>query len=336
MKAAKPFYKRHEREESELKEPKVVMSKQMFAELATLVKSQNDEIMLFGVVEKLQPQGFKIVEWLIPPQTDNTGAFVTTHDEEYPKWLMSLPREQRSKIRVHLHTHPKMATNPSGVDESTINEKVQDIDDFYLRMIVNHKLEVHLDIFDIENHLLYEERMIYVLDSIDDAIILTLSKSGIDYIFNHKCEEKIAELKTKIIPKKINTVQTTVKPYEENYMNEDQAREYYERLYGIGTYSNFEKQTTKKTKKKEETRELSKEEIDDIKVCLFAESSMHPTWNIETYRYRRKNDSTYELLRSIDKRDLDLPSNKSFDFMSLKTYLKIIDPDIEKLVEKMK
>ncbi len=335
MKAAKPFYKRHEREESERKEPKVVMSKQIFAELATLVKSQNNEIMLFGVVEKLQPQGFKIVEWLIPPQTDNSGAFVTTHDEEYPKWLVSLPREQRSKIRVHLHTHPKMATNPSGVDESTINEKVQDIDDFYLRMIVNHKLEVHLDIFDIENHLLYEERMVYVLDSMNDTIIITLSKTGIDYIFNYKCDSKLEELKTKMIPIKINTVQASFGLESKNFFNEENAEDYYNYIYGVKKFNEFEPSKGKGTKKKGVTQELSKEEIDEIKVCLFAEGSMHPMWNIETYRIRRKIDSTYELLQSINnKHDLDVL--KAYDFMSLKAYLKILDPDIENLVEKMK
>ena len=196
MSIIEPFFKLKEQPTNKI--PKITINSTNFSTLVKLVQSQEHEIMLFGVVQRTKTEDYYISQWLIPPQTDNTSAFVTTDDENYPKWLISLPREVRQNLRLHLHTHPKMSTNPSGVDQSTILAKVQDIDDFYIRMIINHKLEMHIDLYELNNHLLYKEMPLYVGESANDPYYLKVDKDGIRFLSNVNIEDLQKELQTKI------------------------------------------------------------------------------------------------------------------------------------------
>lgn len=150
-----------------LKPPYITMLPEVYAQMHYLVSANKDnyEIMFFAEVEKQETDShifYLITKLHIPPQTSNRGTFVTTDDEKYHNWLLSMPRETRQKLRCHIHSHPKMGTSPSGTDVETMNEMVENIDDFYIRIIVNEKHFAYVDLFDIEDKKKYSFMDLYI------------------------------------------------------------------------------------------------------------------------------------------------------------------------------
>lgn len=203
------FSKKDKLKQQEKTFPRVVTSFNKFLELRELVKSTDLEIMLFGVVKKHENNLYIIEEWLIPPQDSNTSTFVTTNDDEYPKWLLDIPREKRINIRMHLHTHPKMSVSPSGVDEETIINKVQDIDNFYLRAIINHDLKLRLDLFNLEEERLYKHLNLEIIYKKGTPLKLLMGPDGLELVnlldFTNEKEELKKQMKSKST-KVINTL----------------------------------------------------------------------------------------------------------------------------------
>ena len=150
-----------EKDRKKYEDPKIMILKDAYTKLNKYSTAKNVEIMLFGVIDK-KDNIYTITDFVIPPQTSNSGVFVTTHDEKYAEWLQNMPREARQKLRLHYHTHPKMGTSPSGTDQETIQDKVENINDFYIRMIGNEKQEFHIDLFDMEKKMLFEEMDMYL------------------------------------------------------------------------------------------------------------------------------------------------------------------------------
>jgi len=153
------YIKKKDKEKYE--DPKIMILKDAYTKLNKYSTAKNVEIMLFGIVDR-KDNIYTITDFIVPPQTSNSGVFVTTHDKKYAEWLQNMPREERQKLRLHYHTHPKMGTSPSGTDQETIQDKVENINDFYIRMIGNEKQEFHIDLFDMANKMLFEEMSMYL------------------------------------------------------------------------------------------------------------------------------------------------------------------------------
>ena len=202
------FSKKEKQKQQEKTFPRVVTSFNKFLELRELVKSTDLEIMLFGIVKKHENNIYVIEEWLIPPQDSNTSTFVTTNDDEYPKWLLNIPREKRIHIRMHLHTHPKMSVSPSGVDEETIINKVQDIDNFYLRAIVNHDLKLRLDLFNLEEERLYKHLNLEIIYKKGTPLKLLMGPDGLELINLLDFTNEKEELKKQMKPNNTRVINT--------------------------------------------------------------------------------------------------------------------------------
>jgi hypothetical protein len=208
-------------------EPKIIMPYETFLKLRTLVLSRDIEITLLGIVEKTpKKKVYTITDFLIPPQTENSGVFTTTHDEKYPEWISKLPRETRQKMRCHLHTHPKMMVNPSGQDMKTLQDKVEDIPNYYIRVICNHNMEFRVDFFDIPKRTIFEKLEIHIFK--ETSFIYDLTPKGIEIYIpkakNHKELEK--DLVSKLILK-IKTYDYTYKGREKfpkNQFNNSNSR----------------------------------------------------------------------------------------------------------------
>ena len=184
----------------EPKTPIIMIDMEALGEMLTCIREKTIEIMLLGNVVMKENETniiYTITKIYIPPQTDNTSSFVTTHDEKYHEWLYELSREERIGMKMHLHTHPKMATNPSGVDEKMIRDRVENIDDFYIRIIANQSLSFRVDLFQLDKRLLHEEMNMYCATPF---FFITLTKAGVA-IQEHENKELTDLLEERIIPK---------------------------------------------------------------------------------------------------------------------------------------
>ena len=234
------------RKKDESKTPQIILDKQAYQRLYNFMTLKNVEIMLLGIVKHDAETNIYLIEdFLPPPQTDNSSVFVTTADAEYAEWLQQMTREQRQALKCHFHTHPNMGTTPSGTDVTTINEKVENIDDFYIRMIGNTSGEFHIDLFLPQQQVKYEEMKAFVLTE-DFNIIL--SKQGTEV--RPKILDLTKELEDQMIVRKPVT----------NYPK-----------YGYGYYGAKKETTPKtvevtktKTKKKTPTDLPLEEEAEDI------------------------------------------------------------------------
>ena len=217
--------------------PQIVIEKEAFTKLASYTKAKKEEIMLLGVIAQKENTYF-IVDFTIPPQTDNSGAFVTTDDDKYPKWLQERGRERNKHLRVHYHTHPNMSVTPSTTDQETIRDKVENISDFYIRIIGNEDLEFHIDFFDLKNELLYEEMNMYLFLE-DYTIILGKKEPKIVHPILKDAEKQLDEMITK---KPKTTTHVGYRNYGYNT---------YTGYSGYSNYSGYNNKTQKQSANKE-------------------------------------------------------------------------------------
>lgn len=242
-----PYTRKKDREKKNVN-PYVIFKEGIFNKLAYLTQEKTVEIAAFLTVTK-EDTKYTIDDIYIPPQEKNTGAFVTTDDEKYPEWIQSLPRDVRQRLRAHFHTHPNMATTPSATDEDMIENKLDNIDDFYIRIIMNKSHEMHIDLYQIEENIVYKQMTGYIL--IGDSIF-SVGKSGLKLLPN-KEEKLLEELDSKI--KK--TTYYGVTAYDDDA--------YYNRLYGnYGLYKGTTKKTEEKKEEKKEDHPMYQTWVDQV------------------------------------------------------------------------
>jgi hypothetical protein len=206
----KPFYRSFEKP-AVIGDPQIVLSISLFTELITAVKNlgSKHEILLLGTVVYDETENkYTIESFLPPPQTQNSAAYVTTDDDTYPEWVSGLPRETRQKIRLHLHTHPG-GTSPSSTDDATLKASLDDLDDFYIRIITNQALQFKIDLFEISKYQMYEN---YFLIAEDENIRLKASDTGITVLSYHERKSLLTELESKIVKKTYTPVRTNTTP----------------------------------------------------------------------------------------------------------------------------
>ena len=259
--------------------PQIIIYKDAYTKLCNYTRAKKIEIMLLGVIEQ-KGNTYFITDFVIPPQTDNTGAFVTTDDEPYAKWLQEMPREERQKLRLHYHTHPGMSTTPSSTDQETIRDKVENISDFYIRMIGNQDLQFHIDFFDLKNEMLYEEMNMYLF--LNDYTIVLGKKDAKIVQPEYKNAEK--ELDEKITKKYTHPTYPTY-PYRN-------------KSYGMYGHSIPEPVTTIKKELETITKEkktIPKEE----KIEEVIEKYQQLLFDIETIIYIVPDVSNKEVLKHL-------------------------------------
>lgn len=130
--------------------PRVIFTPEAFAKMVLLIMSSAGEIGWHGVVEEEAENVWKITDVLVYPQTVSP-ATVDTDPQEYAEWLYGLPDEQFTGLKAHFHSHVNMPVYPSGTDnrdkEKIIEQFKEDVDQFYIFMIWNKRLEFSADIF---------------------------------------------------------------------------------------------------------------------------------------------------------------------------------------------
>lgn len=142
----------------------VVITMEAKEKMSALVNSVPTEIAWHGLARKLEKGKYEIYDILVYPQVV-TSVTVSTDQEKYETWLLSLDDESFNALRMHGHSHVNMGVSPSGVDlrhqEDTVNNLSSN--DFYLFLILNKKGEIYARIFDVEDNTIYEKNDIKII-----------------------------------------------------------------------------------------------------------------------------------------------------------------------------
>ena len=211
-----------------------------FTKMAMYVMDNRTEIGWHGLARKLgNNEGYAITDTLLYPQVI-TATTVNTDQKKYQDWLNAQPDEVFNQIKMQGHSHVSMSVSPSAVDETLYNTILQTLqeNDFYIFMIVNKSLEMHVLIYDLAKNLVYETA------DIDIKIYDPNTKEELNTEY---AAEKQKYLANQGVPTYRSGYGTYCKDYYSN--NYDDYYDDYPSVYG-GGYVN----TTKSTKSTKSTK----------------------------------------------------------------------------------
>lgn len=155
----------------------LLFSAKAYAKLAFLVTHNDKEVAAHGTVFRMEPveQGstFLVDDILVYPQ-EAAAATVESDDEAYGYWLSRQPDDVFNHLRFQAHSHVAMAVSPSGTDLSFYKKLMEQITDFYIFFIINKRMEVWCEIYDLERNIYFENgdvKTIVLFDAGDDSEI---------------------------------------------------------------------------------------------------------------------------------------------------------------------
>lgn len=132
-----------------------------WAKMISLVTAYSTEVEWHGLVRRNAEDVFEVYDILIFPH-EVTGSTVTSDEAEYAEWLNTLDDDTFNAMRFHGHSHVEMGVTPSDTDRRYRLKKVKElpdpdigVDSFYCFLIINKKLDVEAEIFDLTNNAMY-------------------------------------------------------------------------------------------------------------------------------------------------------------------------------------
>jgi len=178
----------------------VWLTPEAYKKILALVTEFSDEVAWHGTVSRSGDNEFTIEDVFVYPQ-EVTGSTVNTDQKEYSKWLYELDDDTFNKIRMQGHSHVNMGVSPSGVDDKHRQQILDQLepDMFYIFMIWNKSLTVHMLIYDMAQNVLYEDRDVDVRLIGDDGMdeFLTDAKEKVqkrNYKKSNKKTKKLEQL----------------------------------------------------------------------------------------------------------------------------------------------
>lgn len=148
---------------------KIEVTPEAHAKMTTLTALCQKEIGWHMIVDKLDTGIYRISDVVVYPQTV-TGVTVTTDDVDYTSWLYKFDDETFNKIRGQGHSHVNMGTFASATDEAYMTQVLQQIDDYYVFLIMNKKGELYTRVYDFVDNVYYENGDSEYLIMLEDNI----------------------------------------------------------------------------------------------------------------------------------------------------------------------
>lgn len=211
----------------------------------------DNEIALLGCVKKENNAYIIYDAIIIEQQVHSTTAEIT--EEGLSKLALELVAEENgiqkwNDIKVWYHSHVNMSTTPSGQDEKQMDLFIQNNEDYFIRMIGNKKEELKIDLYSIENGVIYED-IPFKMQYEEDVYKKIITINNQIKILKERMEELISipqDLKESIA-KEIKEKVTEKKTFVNTNHN-------YGYGYGYGTQEawwNKSKKNTKSTKEED-------------------------------------------------------------------------------------
>lgn len=163
---------------------KVVFRPIAWLKMWTLVDEFSNEVAWHFLAERdpEDPLSFILTDVIVYPQ-EVTGTNVEMDEATYGQWLMTIPDDKFNHIRGQGHSHVNMGVSPSGTDmdhqEKIVSQLKPDSENpFYVFVIFNKRCQIHFDVYDIENNVVYENNDVkyYIFDD-DNDIVSFVSKA---------------------------------------------------------------------------------------------------------------------------------------------------------------
>jgi hypothetical protein len=157
--------------ENQIKKPIIYFSTDAWLKMNALVQSSDKELAWQATVEKRKFKGkedtddffYYIDQVFVYPQ-EVTPTFVDTDEVQYTEWSLQLPDETFNKLRFQGHSHVNMGTTPSGTDQNTYQNFLDQLDenDFYIFMILNKRQEFTVLVYDYTQGIIFETKDCYI------------------------------------------------------------------------------------------------------------------------------------------------------------------------------
>ena len=106
----------------------IEVSEKLYNDILSLVNSTDLEMTLLLELEKLNTYNFKIINYFIPPQW-NESAESKTLDSKYPQWCIEQIKAGH-KLNGHMHSHPSFSVSPSGYDNKFFEDLIEETNSF--------------------------------------------------------------------------------------------------------------------------------------------------------------------------------------------------------------
>lgn len=224
----------------------------------------NNEIALLGCVKKENNSYLIYDAIIIEQEVHSTTAEIT--EEGLSKLALELVEKENgvqmwNDIKMWYHSHVNMSTSPSIQDEEQMKLFIQNNDDFFIRMIGNKKEELKIDLYNIENGIVYED-LHFKMEYEENTYNKILSLNNQINFLKGKLEELIAispTLKTQVAKEiKEKVKEKTFKTYP-TYNNSYGYKNGYND-YGYNAYD----WNSKKNEIKSETRRNVSEIFEEL------------------------------------------------------------------------
>lgn len=144
---------------SDIKAPTILYTAQAYFKMHALIQSCDVEIQWHGIVDHEEETNTYIVRDILMYHQYVSGGRVDTDDTKYAKWLMEQMRDKETfkKIRMHGHSHVKMKTGASAIDNAYQADMAAHFTDFYIFVIGNKDQEFNHMVYDVKQNAFFEK-----------------------------------------------------------------------------------------------------------------------------------------------------------------------------------
>lgn len=140
--------------------PEIMFTPEAFIKMANLVATNSKEVAWHGLIAK-QEHIYVIYDILVYPQKI-AATTVDADETEYTQWLMR-HHEYIPDIRMQGHSHVNMNVFPSSTDTKYYGELLNQVEDYYIFIIMNKTWDIYIRFYDVENGIMYTDLPIEVL-----------------------------------------------------------------------------------------------------------------------------------------------------------------------------
>jgi len=151
----------------DLLKPRIDITSDALVKMISLVGSCSTELAWHCLIDRPETDHFIVTDLLMYPQEVN-GTAVDSNDEKYPIWLNSIDDATFERMKGQGHSHVNMQSTPSAADTTFYQKLLTNIRDYYIFFIMNKRQEIWVNLYDVQNNLIYEEKDI-VLSFVDSA-----------------------------------------------------------------------------------------------------------------------------------------------------------------------